>query len=85
MHWKDEAITISAVQDVCGANCSIKLKAKENKSMGKKMTTYAAFSSTHWKDNTNKFLKSIMALNNNDDDGILFFFFFFLKRMYYLI
>jgi 3-oxoacyl-(acyl-carrier-protein) synthase len=70
MHWKDGAITISAVQDACGANCSIKLKAKENKSMGKKMTTYAAFSGTHWKDNTNKFLKSIMALSTEDMDVI---------------
>ena len=70
MHWKDGAITISAVQDARGANCSIKLKAKENKSTGKKTTTYAAFSGTHWKDDTNKFLKSITALSTEDMDTI---------------
>jgi len=70
MLWKDRAITVSAVQEARGAGCSIKLKAKENRSMGKKTTAYAAFSSTHWKDNTNTFLKSVMTLSTTDMDAI---------------
>ena len=70
MLWKDGAITISAVQDACGTHCSIKLKARENKSTGKKTTAYAAFSGTHWKDNTNRFLKSVMTLSTEDMETI---------------
>jgi len=70
MLWKDRAITVSAVQEACGAGCSIKLKAKENKSTGKKTTAYAAFSGTHWKDDTNTFLKSVMTLSTEDMDTI---------------
>ena len=70
MLWKDRAITVSAVQEACGAGCSIKLKAKENRSTGKKTTAYAAFSGTHWKDDTNTFLKSVMTLSTADMDAI---------------
>ena len=70
MLWKDGVITISAVQDARGTRCSIKLKARENKITGKKTTAYAAFSGTHWKDNTNKFLKSVMTLSTEDMDTI---------------
>ena len=70
MLWKDRAITVSTVQEACGAGCSIKLKAKENRSTGKKTTTYTAFSGTYWKDDTNTFLKSVMTLSNADMDTI---------------
>ena len=70
MLWKDGAITVSAVQDACGIRCSIKLKARENKITGKKTTAYAAFSGTHWKDDTNKFLKSVITLSTEDMDTI---------------
>ena len=70
MLWKDGAITVSAIQDAHGTRCSIKLKARENKIMGKKTTAYAAFSSTHQKDNTNKFLKLVMTLSTKDMDTI---------------
>lgn len=70
MLWKDRAITVSAVQEARGAGCSIKLKAKENRSTGKKTTAYAAFSGTHWKDDTNTFLKSVMTLSTADMDAI---------------
>jgi len=70
MLWKDGAITVSAVQDACGTRCSIKLKARENKSTGKKTTAYAAFSGTHWKDDTKKILKSVMTLSTEDIDTI---------------
>ena len=70
MHWKDGVITIGAIQDTRGTRCSIKLKARENKSTGKKMTGYAAFSGTHWKDDTNQFLKSIMTISTEDMDAI---------------
>lgn len=70
MLWKDREITVSAVQEARGAGCSIKLKARENKSTGKKTTAYAAFSGTHWKGETNKYLKSIMAISTEDMDAI---------------
>jgi len=70
MLWKDRVITVSAVQEAHGAGCLIKLKAKENRSTGKKTTAYAAFSSTHWKDDTNTFLKSVMTLSTTDMDAI---------------
>ena len=70
MLWKDGEITIGAVQEARGARCSIKLKARENKSTGKKTTAYAAFSGTHWKEETNKFLKSVMTLSTEDMDVI---------------
>jgi len=38
--------------------------------MGKKTTAYAAFSGTHWKDNTKKILKSVMTLSTKDMDMI---------------
>jgi len=38
--------------------------------MGKKTTAYAAFSGTHWKDDTNTFLKSVMTLSTTDMDAI---------------
>jgi hypothetical protein len=34
------------------------------------MTAYAAFSGTHWKDDTNKFLKLVMTLSTEDMDMI---------------
>jgi len=70
MLWKEGAITIGAVQEARGSRCSIKLKAKENKSTGKKTTGYAAFSGTNWKNDTNRFLKSVMALSTEDMDVI---------------
>lgn len=70
MLWKEGAITISAVQEARGSRCSIKLKAKENKSTGKKTTNYAAFSGTHWKNDTNRFLKSVMTLSAEDMEAI---------------
>ena len=70
MHWKEGAITIGAIQDARGTRSSIKLKARENKSTGKKTTGYAAFSGTHWKDDTKRFLKSIMTLSTEDMDAI---------------
>jgi len=70
MLWKEGAITINAIQDARGTRCSIKLKAKENKSTGKKTTSYAAFSGTHWKDDTNRFLKSVMTLSTEAMDAI---------------
>lgn len=68
--WKDRAITVNAVQEARGAGCSIKLKARENKSTGKKTTAYAAFSGTHWKDDTNRFLKSAMTLSDEEMDDV---------------
>ena len=70
MHWKDGVITIGAIQDAHGTCCSIKLKVRKNKSTGKKMTGYAAFSGTHWKDDTKRFLKSIMTISTEDMDAI---------------
>ncbi len=70
MLWKEGAITVGAVQDARGTRCSIKLKARENKSTGKKTTGYAAFSGTHWKDDTKRFLKSVMTLSTEDMDAI---------------
>ena len=68
--WKDRAITVNTVQEACGAGCSIKLKVRENKSTGKKTTAYAAFSGTHWKDDTNRFLKSTMTLSAKEMDKV---------------
>lgn len=70
MLWKEGVITIGAVQEARGSRCSIKLKAKENKSTGKKTTGYAAFSGTNWKNDTNRFLKSVMALSTEDMNAI---------------
>ena len=68
--WKDGAITVSTVEEARGAGCSIKLKARENKSMGKKTTAYTAFSGTHWKDDTNRFLKLVMTLSTKEMNKI---------------
>ena len=70
MLWKDREITVSAVQDARGGRRSIKLKGRANKSTGRETTAYAAFSGTHWKDDTNKFLKSVMTLSTEDMDVI---------------
>jgi hypothetical protein len=70
MLWKDREITVSTVQDARGGHRSIKLKGRVNKSTGREMTAYAAFSSMHWKDDTNKFLKSVMTLSTEDMDMI---------------
>jgi len=46
MLWKDGAITIEAVQAARHTKGAVKLKRKENKITGKKMTAYTAFSET---------------------------------------
>jgi hypothetical protein len=38
--------------------------------MGKKITTYATFSSIYWKGETNKYLKSIITISTEDIDVI---------------
>jgi hypothetical protein len=69
--WRDRVISVDMVQDIHGAGRPIKLKSKANKSSGKKISGYTTFSGTYWKDETNRFLKSIMTLNTEDMDEII--------------
>ena len=66
--WVDEVITIQVVEEAWaqGMGYAIKLKAKENKAIGRKTTSYTMFLGTNWKDDTNFFLQSIIKVLSDD-------------------